>query len=287
MEDIIYRQMAAEQDQHWWFLARRHILARLIANLGLGHHVREAPERDTPMQAFSSVLEIGCGPGGNLPMLARFGPLCAVEMHDYALSMARQRAPSADIQRGWLPDHLPFAGRQFDLIGLFDVLEHVQDDQAALATVRARLAPGGIAILTVPAYAWLYGDHDRAHGHYRRYTAASLRQKAQAAGLQPVRIGYFNTLLFAPIAIARLLARLRRPGGRSTRNTNCAQKSHTTSASAPTSDGVKSDASLPPPWLNSLLMRIFAAEAAIIPRWFFPFGVSVLAVLRHPGARNP
>lgn len=252
MQPDIYRQIVAAQDTHWWFVARRHILARLIASLD---------------QHNPSVLEIGCGPGGNLPMLARLGPLCAVELDDYALSIARQRTPTADIRRGWLPENLPFADRQFDLICLFDVLEHVEDDHAALTAIAQRLTPTGYIILTVPAYAWLYGPHDRTHHHHRRYTARALCQHARAAGLQPERSGYFNTLLFAPIALVRLFQRI-------------------TARSTSTAKGPSPVASTPPARLKSALNRalthLFATEALVIPYTFLPFGISAIAILRHP-----
>lgn len=242
MEPAIYQQMAAAQQQHWWFAARRLILRRTLQRW---------------LHSPVPILEVGCGPGGNLAMLTEFGPLKAVEMDGYALEMARTLAPNAEVQQGWLPDHLPFESESFGLICLFDVLEHVEDDQAALDALFARLPAGGKVLLTVPAYQWLYGAHDRTHHHFRRYTARRLRTLARCSGFDIVRLGYFNTLLFPLVAAARLLAKL---GGRSQAD----------------------DAALPSPAVNRLLYAIFALEARLVPHRLFPFGVSLMALLEKP-----
>ena len=241
MDPAVYRQMALIQQTHWWFAARREILRAIIARLHL-------PDR-------ARILEIGCGTGGNLPMLAQFGAVSAVEADDYALAHARTIS-DASIAKGWLPDRMPFDGEAFDLVCLFDVLEHVDDDLAALQAVATRIRSGGLAMLTVPAYQWMYGAHDRSHHHFRRYTARALRRLARGTGFDVRRLGYFNTFLFPLIAGARVVGRLL---GR---------------------DG-SDDAAPPRPWINRQLYRVFALEAAVVPRVLFPFGTSCVAVLER------
>jgi SAM-dependent methyltransferase len=241
MDPSLYRQMAETQQHHWWFAARRYILERLLKRL---------------VHAPVSILEIGCGPGGNLALLSGFGKVCAVEMDEYAMGEARKAAPQAEIRFGWLPDNMPFGERRFELVCLFDVLEHVEDDQGALNCVFRMVEQGGVVLLTVPAFQWLFGAHDQAHHHFRRYTAGRLRLLAERAGFRVKRLGYFNTLLFPLVVALRLTAKL--------------------------GHGRSADSAMPTPPLNRLLFRIFAAEAWVAARMFFPFGVSAIAVLEKP-----
>lgn len=242
MQPEVHAEMAAVQQRHWWFVARRRILQRLIESLRL------------PPQA--RILDSGCGSGGNLAMLSRFGRLQAMEFD----ATAREAAASLSIcpvAAGCLPHQLPFDGERYDLICLLDVLEHVDEDGATLAQLARRLRPGGRILVTVPAYGWLWSAHDVAHHHRRRYTASGLRQLAERNGLAVQRLGYFNALLFPAIAAARLLSRWRAKDG-------------------------ASDAAVPSAPVNALLQAIFALERHVVPRWLFPVGTSALAVLRLP-----
>jgi SAM-dependent methyltransferase len=241
MNPDLYREMARTQHEHWWFRARREILERVIDRLGL-------PER-------AELLEIGTGTGGNLAMLSRHGSLAAVELDEFARRHAAETS-GVRVRPGYLPDAIPFDDGAFDLVCLFDVLEHVEDDRGALQRVRALLKPGGYAVVTVPAYQWLYGAHDLVHQHFRRYTARDLADKAQAAEFSVHRVGYFNSLLFP-------LAALRRALQRASRSQDSA------------------DALLPSPIINRLLYSVFSIEKRIAPLVLFPFGTSVLAVLRR------
>ncbi|MDP2795493.1 MAG: class I SAM-dependent methyltransferase [Sulfurisoma sp.] len=240
MDPAIYRRMAATQHQHWWFAARREILAQVIETLAL-----PSPN--------ATILEIGCGTGANLPMLARFGTVCAMENDAFSLQQVK-KTTGIDVRDGSLPDRIPFDDRRFDLICVLDVLEHVKDDGASLETIRRLLAPGGRILVTTPAYQWLYSSHDTHHHHFRRYTSRQLAQLARTAGLVPTRIGYFNTLLFPLAVVRRLYSRLLPGSG-------------------------NDDTAMPGPLINGILRRVFMLEAFVARRWFAPFGVSVIAIL--------
>lgn len=231
--------MAENQRHHWWFSARRENLSRVIESLAL------VPD--------STILEIGCGSGGNLPMLSKFGTVSAVECDEFSMRYAMASC-AMEIRPGSLPDNIPYQ-TEFDLVCLFDVLEHVERDQDALTTVRSMVRRNGSVLVTVPAYSWLYGKHDELHGHYRRYSAAALANIAEKAGFGVVRVGYFNTLLFPLVVIRRLLSTL--------------------------VGGVERDTEMPPAWINRALRAVFAAEGTWMTRRFFPFGTSVIAVLRR------
>ncbi len=239
MEADVFRDMASIQSCHWWFVARRRILASVVSSLSLGQRAQ--------------ILEIGCGTGGNLAMLSSFGSLSAVEYDDRACDFA-SRLAVCPVLSGGLPEPIPFEDGRFDLVCLLDVLEHIQDHEAALLRAGRLLSASGSLLITVPAYAWLWSAHDEAHHHCRRYTASMFRQNAQQANLVVERIGYFNTLLFPIIAAARIFAKI------SGKNTG-------------------SDTAMPSPLANRVLMEIFSFERHLAPKKLMPFGTSILAVL--------
>lgn len=240
MNPEAYERMASLEDRHWWFLARRGIVAKIIAGLKLPQRAR--------------ILDAGCGTGGNLAMLCNFGEVEAVEMDDGARALAAAKE-LATVSSGNLPDALPFQGAEFDLITLLDVLEHVADDEAALESLSGLLRPGGYLVMTVPAFSFLWSEHDEIHRHYRRYRKRELEDKVGQAGMDVVYASYFNTLLFPLVAAVRMAGRLlkRRKGG---------------------------DLAMPGRWANRLLYSVFASERALLGRMRLPFGVSLLLVAR-------
>ena len=202
-------------------------------------------------QPGARLLEVGCGTGANLAMLGQFGALEAVELDEAARAIASART-GVVVRPGALPEALPADCTGYDLIVLLDVLEHVDADGAALAELRRRLRPDGRLVITVPACPWLWSRHDEAHHHHRRYTAAMLDERLAAAGFRVDTMSYFNTLLFPLVAGVRLVHRLL---------------------------GIETaDDSMPAPWLNRALRRIFGSERHAIGRLSLPFGVSLAAV---------
>ena len=242
MERVVFDRMAELDQHHWWFIARRRILETLIRRVA-----RPGPE--------AKILEVGCGTGHNLAMLGRFGSVDASELDPSARALSSKRLGKT-VEEARLPDLGMFQRNAYDLVALLDVLEHVPDDVASLRAIHRRLKPGGALLLTVPSAPWMWSAHDVAHHHFRRYSKAHLSRVIRDAGFEVQLLSHFNTLLYPPIALARIVGKLTR------------------SKSA--------DDKLPGSLVNRLLERVFGLEAGLIGRLPMPVGVSLVAVLRRP-----
>jgi len=242
MERVVFDRMAELDQLHWWFLARRRILATLI-------------KRVVRPPADAKLLEVGCGTGHNLAMLGKFGKVDACELDKCARALATKRL-GRQVRNAKLPDLTMFKRNGYDLVALLDVLEHVPDDLAALRAIHMRLRPGGALLMTVPANVWMWSAHDSAHHHYRRYSKKQLKRLFLMSGLEIQLLTYFNSLLFPPIALARLI-------GKVTRRESA-------------------DEQLPAAPANWLLEKLFGTERWLLGRLPMPFGVSIVAVVRRP-----
>ena len=242
MDADVYRDMALEEQYHWWFKGRREIIKGFISTLDLNQE--------------ASILEVGCGTGGNLPMLSAFGQVHGLEPEQYAVDFACDNT-SFDVRQGSLPESIGFddqvSEQQFDLICLFDVLEHIEDDKAALIALKARLKDKGRLILTVPAYQWLFGKHDRLLHHFRRYNRTTLNQVLEQSGYSTARLSFFNSLLLPLVIVARMFDFL-----------SSSKKS--AGYSAPTG------------WINRFLYRIFKVEQPLLKKLNLPVGCSIIVI---------
>ena len=240
MDRQAYDRMELLEKEHWWFCARRQLIRTLL-------------ERHVTPSTTARVLEAGCGFGGNANLLREFGELDAFELDDTVREAASKKTRSK-VEYGALPDEIPFGTSHYDLICLFDVLEHVRDDARSLERLRDRLTPTGKIVLTVPAFPALWSAHDESHHHRRRYTRGSISHLADAASLQVVQHGYFNTFLLPVAVTLRCIKGLTGRGG--------------------------PDDSMPPLRLNAALESVFAFERHVIGRVGMPAGLSLFAVLR-------
>ncbi|WP_435020448.1 class I SAM-dependent methyltransferase [Tundrisphaera sp. TA3] len=228
--------------EHWWWRSREAILLDLIRSLGL--------------PPGGEILDVGCGDGLFFPELERFGRVRGIEVDAGLLDPDgpyRDRISTLPLGD---PSYEADAGR-FGLITALDVIEHIADDGAAVRAMAAMLRPGGLLIVTVPAFPALWDHHDEINLHHRRYTAATLRRTLDVPGLELIRLRYLYPGLFPP---KYLVARVNRR-----RASKLEQHA------------------LPAPWANRLLARLCLIEDRILRRLPVPFGTSALAVARRVG----
>ena len=237
----MYRIFFNIQKQHWWFVTKKDIILDAIAG-----HVQ--------LQKDNTVLDIGCGSGLMLNALDELANTSGMDMSDEAIQFSKEIFKGS-IKQGSLPDNVPFSNESFDLITALDVIEHIDEDIESLKAIRYLLKPSGKAIITVPAYMFLWSSFDEMNEHKRRYTLPELRQKLISAGFQIEKISYFNTILFPIVYIVRKLNNLL---GR---------------------DGA-SDVDMPGRPMNFILKSIFGLEKYLLRLMNLPFGVSILAVVK-------
>lgn len=240
MQPETYGIMRDIEETHWWFKGRRNIIDQMVSTLPIPNH--------------ANILEIGCGTGGNLATLAKYGAVTGIEMNESALAFARSRRV-APVDQGSLPDNLPPINKSLDLVALFDVIEHIDDDLSALQTCKELLSGNGHILLTVPAFMSLWSQHDVDNEHKRRYRRQDINKLAGDCDLEIVFFSYFNFWLFPPTALAKLSRQLvpyKQTWG---------------------------DMKPPPKLINNVLYSIFSSEGKIIGKRPLPFGTSIIAAL--------
>lgn len=241
MKIEMYRIFFEIQKKHWWFVTRKNIVLDFV-------------DRFLPKDDQVKILDIGCGSGLMLNDLEKVGQTFGMDMSDEAISFSKEIF-GGTVEKGSLPDQVPYQEDFFDLITALDVIEHIDDDVGSISAIRALLVPGGKCIFTVPAYMFLWSAHDDMNQHKRRYTLPELNEKLVKAGFSVEKISYYNTLLFPAVFLVRMLNNvLRREGA--------------------------SDTDMPGRAMNYVLKKIFGIEKYLLRYFNLPFGVSVLAVVR-------
>jgi ubiquinone/menaquinone biosynthesis C-methylase UbiE len=232
-----YEVMYRTEESHWWYRALRQLQTKA--------HRRFAPK--APLR----ILDVGCGTGAFLAMANSWGECTGIDIAPEALACCRRRGQKHLARASALA--LPFPDEQFDVIALMDVLYHkqVSDKDAPLREIYRLLKPGGIVMLNVPAYQWLFSSHDVAVHTDKRFTRPEIIALLQKNGFHVAFAGYWNTLLFPAVASARLLRKV-----------------------TPQRGSDLDDAT--GPLMGGICTTLLSLEQRLMP--YLPFGLSVFAV---------
>jgi 2-polyprenyl-3-methyl-5-hydroxy-6-metoxy-1,4-benzoquinol methylase len=240
-----FTAMAAVERDHWWFRAKRALVAEIGA--GLADEGR-----------CGLLIDVGCGTGALVEEQRGQRPAVGVDLDETALGLAVATVGRGAIARA-TADAVPARSGAADLVTALDVVEHLDHDVEGLREL-ARVAGDGLVVVTVPAYLWAWSEHDVRLGHRRRYTRATLRAAAEAAGLEVVRLTHFHSWLTVPALLLRRTPRW--PRRRLQR-------------------GSAEEASYVGPTVNRLLVWVTQLERRLLRRTDLPFGLSILLVARR------
>jgi len=239
MEASYGAQYARLYREHWWWRAREAVLLDILRSL------RPRPR--------SAILDVGCGDAVSFHALSEFGTVRGIEVDENLLDPSgpfRERISTRPL--GDLVYDDP--SWRFDLITALDVIEHIDDDRGAISSMAAMLRPGGLLVVTVPAFELLWDQHDEINDHRRRYTAPRLRSTLDGQGLELLQLRYLFRVLFIPKLLVRLVnaGRSRKVAGHG----------------------------IPSPAINTALQHLCVLEDRLLRRLPIPFGTSVIAVAR-------
>lgn len=236
-----YSKMYTLEDRYWWFVGRRHLALKLL---------RQYTSAECPL-----TMDIGCGTGAVLKELVKWARPVGLDMSPLALGFCRDRnLRNLILANG---EKLPLTSESLDAIIGLDIFEHIPDDAAAFSECFRVLNPGGTLVLSVPAFKSLWGPHDIALMHMRRYRRAEISQRLKAAGFEVQRCGYSIFFLFPVVVVFRFFEKMKR--------------------------GPAQAQLVPvPDWMNRALVGLQALEAAWIGKMDLPWGSSVVAVARKP-----
>lgn len=236
MEKKVYERHIKNQKTHWWFSVRRELISKFIKRYSKKKKLK--------------ILDYGCGSGTNIKALTKFGDVYCYEKDKRTLDYL-----SSEYKEDKKVTIIKNLKRQikYDLIILADVLEHIKEDSNALKTLKKFLKPQGQILITVPAYNFLFSKKDEVLKHFRRYGYNEIKNLI-SKNFKILRITFFNSLLFFPIALITFIFKIFRI------------------------DYIEDVENTPNKLINNLLYYIFSIELFFLKYIDFPFGVSIIIV---------
>jgi SAM-dependent methyltransferase len=243
MDLSLHKKYQEIESFHWWFKGRRALICAALQKIfgGKTNSVR--------------LLDFGCNSGYFVEELRKdgyetYGVDVSSEAIEYGVSRGAKKLFAVGVG-----EKLPFMNNYFDVALALDVLEHIEDDRAALTEIIRVLKPGGAIIATVPALPFLWGIQDEVSHHFRRYARKELTALFEKTGLKIERLVFFNFFLFLPVAVVRLMGKVILPKR-------------------------KSDFELNNKWTNFILTKIFLFEVWLLRYIKFPWGISLLIMAK-------
>lgn len=240
----LYQEMYHQEEYYWWHVGKRKLVLSLLHQYLKG-------------KSELKLADMGCGTGKMLEELEKFGQAWGYDCSPKALSFCRQRGhkylSKIDVSRT-----LPLKDNSFNAALVLDVLEHLKDDNAAVSEYYRVLTRGGILVVTVPAYQFLWSYWDKMLGHKRRYDKKNLVSKLEKKGFVVQKICYYNTFIFPMAFIFRFLK-----GIFQRNNQN------------PGSDFISL-----PFYLNNFLLFLSGIERFFIQKSSLPFGLSLICIAK-------
>jgi SAM-dependent methyltransferase len=246
MEAREYERLREHEERYWWHVGRRALFAAVLAR-----GVERDPDRPG--------LDIGCGTGRNFELLAPYGRFVGTEITTELYRAGATRPPRPVVIADG--ESLPFPDASLSICTFFDVLEHVGPEDRFLLEVRRVLGPGGVVLLSVPAYMFLWSDHDVSLRHHRRYVRSTLTDSLTRNGFEVLRMTYAMASILPLVAAYRMMSR-----------------------ALPRRGEPRSSYVATPSVLNRLLVRVLGLEARWLSWGDMPFGTSLFALARKPGS---
>lgn len=245
MRADLYEDLYVTEEVHWWHRAKRAIVKRLIQAYAVKH---------------PDILDVGCGTGKNMEEFMKVGRVAGIDVSPEAIAFCKKRGLKSVLIGD--ATHMPFAPGKLDVVVALDVIEHVDED-GAVGEMRRILKPGGILIVTVPAFSWLWSQWDVVLHHRKRYTASSLQDVLTRNGFEIRKISYLYSFLVVPALIIRTFKQ------RFVRN-----------------DRYESDFQINNRFINFFFFVLATLEQKIVARYHMPFGTSVICVAQKKQSRG-